>query len=148
MFSHLFCGSSLRQPHQTKQLLSNTLQGSKRMFAVELHAYSVHRSPASMDSLYVLFSEMLVPRLASPSMPPLDKLLSHTVGWGRQRHVLSKHLHFSSFALSRRGEWNAAALNLLNLPLSVWKLPPHDPEQVDQGSGSQWCTTQGRASSP
>ena len=92
--------------------------------------------------------EISVPRLASPSTPPPDKPLSHTVGRGGQRHVLSKHLHFRSFAPSRRREWNTAALNLLNLPLSVWKLLPHEPEQVDQGSGSQWYTTQVRASIP
>lgn len=35
--------------------LFNTLEGSKQMFVVELQAYSVHHSPASMDS-YMYFS--------------------------------------------------------------------------------------------
>lgn len=38
--------------------LFNTLEGSKQMFVVELQAYSVHHSPASMDSYICIFSEM------------------------------------------------------------------------------------------
>lgn len=95
MFSHLFCGSSLRQPHQTKQLLSNTLQGSKQMFAVELHAYSVHRSPASMDSLYVLFSEMFSFQYESLCISCLSRLntnvhIASELGHQAGLHTLSR----------------------------------------------------------
>lgn len=50
-FVALRCGSHSK----LSSSLFNTLEGSKQMFVVELQAYSVHHSPASMDS-YMYFS--------------------------------------------------------------------------------------------
>ena len=50
----LRCGSH----RKLGSFLFNTLEGSKQMLVVELQAYSVPHSRASMVSLYVFFSEM------------------------------------------------------------------------------------------